>query len=101
MARVIHAQLTQAREVSAFAMEGSIVQADVTRLVGTETTATSRAHQQASLFAETRGRRCPLLLEALARVTRRTPDDLVEACPEEPAQEEGQTGRQRQARQPP
>src|SRR5262252_6164372 len=55
-----------------------------------EATTTSRA-QQASLFAETIpvDDDVPLLLEALARVTRRTPDDLLEAWAlEEPIAEE-------------
>jgi hypothetical protein len=94
MARVIHAQLTpQAREVLRL-RDGSINRAGRTLhdwLVHSfETTATSRA-QQASLFAETIpvDDDVPLLLEALARVTRRTPDDLVEAWAlEEPTQEE-------------
>ena len=94
MARVIHAQLTpQAREVLRL-RDGGINRAGRTLrdwLVHSfETTATSRA-QQASLFAETIpvDDDVPLLLEALARVTRRTPDDLVEAWAlEEPAQEE-------------
>jgi len=94
MARVIHAQLTpQAREVLRL-RDGGINRAGRTLrdwLVHSfETTATSRA-QQASLFAETIpvDDDVPLLLEALARVTRRTPDDLVEAWAlEEPTQEE-------------
>ena len=94
MARVIHAQLTpQAREVLRL-RDGGINRAGRTLrdwLVHFfETTATSRA-QQASLFAETIpvDDDVPLLLEALARVTRRTPDDLVEAWAlEEPAPEE-------------
>src|SRR5262249_8765622 len=94
MARVIHAQLTpQAREVLRL-RDGGINRAGRTLrdwLVHSfETTATSRA-QQASLFAETIpvDDDVPLLLEALARVTRRTPDDLVEAWAlEEPAPKE-------------
>ena len=75
MARVIHAQLTpQAREVLRL-RNGGINRAGRTLrdwLVHSfETTATSRA-QQASLFAETISvdDDVPLLLEALARVTR-------------------------------
>ena len=94
MARVIHAQLTpQAREVLRL-RNGGINRAGRTLrdwLVHSfETTVTSRA-QQASLFAETIpvDDDVPLLLEALARVTRRTPDDLVEAWAlEEPAPKE-------------
>jgi hypothetical protein len=94
MARVIHAQLTpQAREVLRL-RDGGINRAGRTLrdwLVHSfETTATSR-DQQASLFAETIpvDDDVPLLLEALARVTRRTPDDLVEAWAlEEPTPEE-------------
>ena len=95
MARVIHAQLTpQAREVLRL-RDGGINRAGRTLrdwLVHSfETTATSRAQQQASLFAETIpvDDDVPLLLEALARVTRQTPDDMVEAWAlEEPPQEE-------------
>jgi hypothetical protein len=94
MARVIHAQLTpQAREVLRL-RDGGINRAGRTLrdwLVHSfETTATSRA-QQASLFAATIpvDDDVPLLLEALARVTRRTPDDLVEAWAlEEPTPKE-------------
>ena len=105
MARVIHAQLTpQAREVLRL-RDGGINRAGRTLrnwLVRSfETTATSRV-QQASLFAETIpvDDDVPLLLEALARVTRRTPDDLVEAWAlEEPTQEE--RGGQAQTTTPP
>ena len=94
MARVIHAQLTpQARDVLRL-RDGGINRAGRTLrnwLVHSfETTAVARA-QQASLFAETIpvDDDVPLLLEALARVTKRTPDDLVEAWAlEEPIPEE-------------
>jgi len=94
MARVIHAQLTpQAREAlrlrnSSTNRAGWTLRYWLIRSF--EATATSQ-DQQASLFAETIpvDDDVPLLLEALARVTRRTPDDLVEAWAlEEPAPEE-------------
>ncbi len=94
MARVIHAQLTpQAREAlrlrnSSTNRAGWTLRDWLIRSF--EATATLR-DQQASLFAETIpvDDDVPLLLEALARVTRRTPDDLVETWAiEEPTQEE-------------
>jgi hypothetical protein len=94
MTRTLHVSLsTEARETLRQSMARANRAGQTLRdwLVRSfEATATSRA-QQASLFAETIpvDDDVPLLLEALARVTRRTPDDLVEAWAlEEPTQEE-------------
>lgn len=93
MARVIHAQLTPEARAALRLRDGTTNRCGRTLrdwLVRSfEATASSRT-QQASLFAETIAvdDDVPLLLEALARVTRKTPDDLVEAWAlEEPISE--------------
>jgi hypothetical protein len=84
MARVIHAQLTPEAREAIRRGDGKVNRAGRTLREwlarSFETVASSRA-QQGSLFGEAISvdDDVPLLLEALAQVTERTPDDLVEA----------------------